>query len=76
MGSKECVYSGIPDTEDTQKHKEIGFKMAAVQGLYTADYIVFALMLLVSLGIGIYYSLTGGKQKTTGEYLTGDRKLK
>ena len=50
--------------------------MVGVQGLYTADYIVFALMLLVSLGIGIYYSLTGGKQKTTGEYLTGDRKLK
>lgn len=28
------------------------------------DYVVFILMLSVSAGIGIYYRLTGGKQKT------------
>lgn len=29
------------------------------------DYAVMILMLLVSAGIGLYYRLTGGKQKTT-----------
>lgn len=29
------------------------------------DYIVFAIMLLMSASIGIYYRFTGGKQKTT-----------
>lgn len=29
------------------------------------DYVVMTLMLLVSAGIGLYYRLTGGKQKTT-----------
>ena len=43
--------------------------------LHVADYLVFACLLLISLGIGVYYSLTGGRQKTTEEYLMGNRKL-
>ena len=50
--------------------------MSGIQGLHVADYIVFVLMLVVSVGIGIYHSLTGGKQRTTSEYLTGDRKMR
>jgi len=40
------------------------------------DYIVFACMLLISSGIGLYYGCSGGKQKTTKEYLMADRSMK
>ncbi|XP_048746830.2 sodium-coupled monocarboxylate transporter 1-like isoform X1 [Ostrea edulis] len=39
------------------------------------DYIVFILTIVVSLGIGIYYALSGGRQRTTSEYLVGNRKM-
>ena len=39
------------------------------------DYVVFAAMLLVSAAIGIFYGCLGGKQKTTKEYLLGDRNM-
>ncbi|XP_059613300.1 putative sodium-dependent multivitamin transporter [Phlebotomus argentipes] len=39
------------------------------------DYVVFVLMLLISAGIGVYYRFTGGKQKTTNEYLLADRNM-
>lgn len=41
----------------------------------TIDYAVFALMLCISVAIGIYYALSGGKQKTTAEFLLGNRKM-
>ncbi|XP_046396198.1 putative sodium-dependent multivitamin transporter [Ischnura elegans] len=44
-------------------------------GFQVVDYIVFALMLIISASIGVYYRFTGGKQKTTQEYLLGDRNL-
>ncbi|KAL4148785.1 hypothetical protein QTP88_002943 [Uroleucon formosanum] len=37
------------------------------------DYIVFGIMLAMSASIGIYYRLTGGKQKTTQEYMLGNK---
>ena len=40
-----------------------------------ADYVVFALFLVISAGIGIFFSLTGGRQKTTKEYLMGNRSM-
>ena len=40
-----------------------------------ADYVILSLMLCVSAAIGIYYALTGGKQRTSGEFLMADRKL-
>ncbi|XP_033731569.1 sodium-coupled monocarboxylate transporter 1-like [Pecten maximus] len=39
------------------------------------DWIVFVGILLVSVGIGIYHALAGGGQKTTGEFLMGNRKM-
>lgn len=39
------------------------------------DYVVFVAMLMVSAGIGIYYRFSGGKQKTTTEYLLADRNM-
>ncbi|XP_071451258.1 putative sodium-dependent multivitamin transporter [Hetaerina americana] len=44
-------------------------------GFQTVDYVVFALMLAISASIGVYYRLTGGQQKTTQEYLLGDKNL-
>lgn len=37
------------------------------------DYFVFAIMLVMSASIGIYYRFTGGKQKTTQEYMMGNK---
>ncbi|XP_058057919.1 putative sodium-dependent multivitamin transporter [Anopheles bellator] len=39
------------------------------------DYVVFIAMLIVSAGIGVYYRFSGGKQKTTTEYLLADRNM-
>ena len=39
------------------------------------DWIVFALVLGVSAGIGIYYAVMGGRQKTTKEYLLADKSM-
>ena len=39
------------------------------------DFAVFALMLFISVVIGIYYAFTGGKQKTTAEFLLGNRRM-
>jgi len=38
--------------------------------LSTWDYIIFALFLLVSISIGIYYRFSGGRQKTVEVCLT------
>ena len=47
----------------------------AKNSFHVADYCVFGAVLLISLGIGLYHALTGGKQKTKGEYLTGNRQM-
>lgn len=45
--------------------------MVSVQHEFHAwDYVVFAAMLVISLAIGIYFAVQGGKQKTQGKYLT------
>lgn len=56
---------------------EISLYFCSVQAhdFEAADYIVFVLTITVSLGIGIYYALSGGRQKTTSEYLVGNRKI-
>ncbi|XP_072045269.1 sodium-coupled monocarboxylate transporter 1-like isoform X2 [Amphiura filiformis] len=41
----------------------------------SADYGVFAAMLSVSAGIGVFFALTGGRQKTTREFLMADRSM-
>ena len=49
--------------------------MASGSLLHVADYIIFASVLLISLGIGIYYSLAGDRQRTNKEYLLGNRNM-
>ena len=44
-------------------------------GLHWADYVIFSLFLCISLGIGFFYACTGGRQRTTKEFIMADRKL-
>lgn len=39
------------------------------------DYVIFAILLAASLGIGLYYALSGGRQRTTQEFLMADRSM-
>ena len=39
----------------------------------TVDFVVFGVMLLLSAAIGIYHAMTGGKQRTTKEFLFANR---
>ena len=48
----------------------------AEKGFHIVDYLIFSSVLVVSLGIGLYHAFTGGKQRTTKEYLMGNRQLK
>ena len=43
--------------------------------VFVADWVIFILSLLVTISIGIYHACVGGKQKTTLEYIFGNRKL-
>ncbi|KAM4711822.1 sodium-coupled monocarboxylate transporter 1 [Anableps anableps] len=40
-----------------------------------ADYVVFALMLLVSAAVGVYFAWTDRRQRSSGDFLTGGRRL-
>ena len=40
-----------------------------------ADYLVVAVFLAISLAIGVYHSLTGGRQHTVDEFLMANRRL-
>ena len=43
---------------------------------HVVDYVVFILMFLVSMAIGAYFGFVGSKQKTTKEYLMGNRNMR
>ncbi|XP_076435873.1 sodium-dependent multivitamin transporter-like [Babylonia areolata] len=43
---------------------------------HVADYAVFGSTIFISIGIGIFYALSGGRQRTTSEYLVGGRTMK
>uniref|UniRef100_A0A674NKF7 Solute carrier family 5 member 6a n=1 Tax=Takifugu rubripes TaxID=31033 RepID=A0A674NKF7_TAKRU len=40
----------------------------------TADYVIFALLLVASAGIGLFYAFSGGRQRTT-QFLMADRSM-
>ena len=40
-----------------------------------ADYLVVSIIIGFSAAVGFYYAFTGGKQKTTSEYLLADRQM-
>ncbi|KAM9798660.1 LOW QUALITY PROTEIN: solute carrier family 5 member 6a [Neosynchiropus ocellatus] len=39
------------------------------------DYVIFALLLVASAGIGLFYAFSGGRQRTTQEFLMADRSM-
>ncbi|XP_028421504.1 solute carrier family 5 member 6 isoform X3 [Perca flavescens] len=41
-----------------------------------ADYVIFAVLLAASMGIGLYHALSGGRQRTTQEFLMADRSMR
>nr|XP_020443703.1 sodium-dependent multivitamin transporter-like [Monopterus albus]XP_020443704.1 sodium-dependent multivitamin transporter-like [Monopterus albus]XP_020443705.1 sodium-dependent multivitamin transporter-like [Monopterus albus]XP_020443706.1 sodium-dependent multivitamin transporter-like [Monopterus albus]XP_020443707.1 sodium-dependent multivitamin transporter-like [Monopterus albus]XP_020443708.1 sodium-dependent multivitamin transporter-like [Monopterus albus] len=41
----------------------------------TVDYVIFVLLLVTSAGIGLFYALSGGRQRTTQEFLMADRSM-
>ncbi|KRF98886.1 uncharacterized protein Dwil_GK27579 [Drosophila willistoni] len=47
--------------------------MAAVLGAW--DYAILAVVLIISVGIGLYYRFAGNKQSTTTEYLLANRSM-
>uniref|UniRef100_A0A8C5E4Q6 Sodium-dependent multivitamin transporter-like n=1 Tax=Gouania willdenowi TaxID=441366 RepID=A0A8C5E4Q6_GOUWI len=48
----------------------------SVQKHFTVvDYVIFALLLVASMAIGLYYALSGGRQRTTQEFLLADRSM-
>lgn len=49
--------------------------MGSATRLQFWDYVVFAMSLLLSAAIGVYYSLTGGRQRTNREYLLADGRM-
>lgn len=40
-----------------------------------ADYVIFVLLLVFSAGIGLFYALSGGKQRTVQEFLLANRSM-
>ena len=49
--------------------------MGDIAQLMWLDYLIFILMLAISLAIGIYHACSGGRQRTTFEYLLGNRAM-
>ena len=49
--------------------------MAKTYTIQWPDYLVLASFLVVSLGIGVYHAFSGGRQRTTTEFIMANRAL-
>lgn len=59
-----------------EKHSLQQFPAMAIHAHFTvADFVVFSLTLLASMGIGIFYSRAGGAQQNNNEYLMAGRSM-
>uniref|UniRef100_A0A8C1QTI9 Uncharacterized protein n=1 Tax=Cyprinus carpio TaxID=7962 RepID=A0A8C1QTI9_CYPCA len=43
---------------------------------FVIDYVIFVLLLVASTAIGLNYAFTGGRQRTTQEFMCADRSMK
>lgn len=48
---------------------------AVVGSFEAADYVVFAVMLMISAAVGVYYAWADRGQSSSGDFLTGGRTL-
>jgi len=48
----------------------------ATNGFHEVDYSIFTAVLATSIAIGLYHAFSGGKQRTTNEYLMANRQMK
>jgi len=55
--------------------KTVGMDPSDQKHFTAADYVIFALLLAASIGIGLYHALSGGRQRTTQEFLLADRSM-
>uniref|UniRef100_A0A8C8LUB5 Sodium-dependent multivitamin transporter n=1 Tax=Oncorhynchus tshawytscha TaxID=74940 RepID=A0A8C8LUB5_ONCTS len=64
-------------TETSPPHPSPSHLMDPLERMHftTIDYVIFALLLVASMGIGLYYALSGGRQRTTQEFLLADRSM-
>lgn len=46
-----------------------------VSSFVAGDYVVFAVMLMVSAAVGVYYAWADRGQRSSGDFLTGGRRL-
>uniref|UniRef100_A0A673WZL6 Sodium-dependent multivitamin transporter n=1 Tax=Salmo trutta TaxID=8032 RepID=A0A673WZL6_SALTR len=53
----------------------IAFYPSTSMHFTTPDYVIFALLLVASTCIGLFYALSGGRQRTTQEFLLADRSM-
>ena len=47
-----------------------------IERFHWLDYVIFAAMLVISSGVGVYYACTGTKQQSKEEFLMGNRRMK
>ena len=47
-----------------------------METLHWVDYVVFVVFMGVSLGIGVFYAFSGGRQRSPDEFLVGSRRLR
>ncbi|KAJ8299392.1 hypothetical protein KUTeg_023452 [Tegillarca granosa] len=50
--------------------------VSEVKTFHPADYGVFGAVLAISAGIGVFHALTGGRQRTTSEFLMANRDMR
>jgi Na+/pantothenate symporter len=48
---------------------------AGVSNFSAWDYVVFSIVLLISLSIGLYHAFAGGRQRSTKEFLFADKSM-
>lgn len=65
-----------PFIYSTKFHPYIGMMdTLGVKHFSTVDFVVFGMLLVISMAIGLYHAFSGGRQRTTQEFLMADRSM-